>query len=392
MFYHRNYLTPAASLLIALVTLIRATADEPPEVTEAKKKKWNPISLSAFRDGINHAVMGYKGNKAPYPQYTTDQIIHISENILAWQNADGGWPKNKDWTQTMSAKKLAELRKRRYKGRSSLDNRNTWSHINYLTHVHKQTGLKRYADAAIKGIRYILKNQHKSGGWRGADVNAITFNDSVMTGVLHILHAILTDRKLFSFVPEKIRKKVEKAYDDGMECLFKCQIRVNGRLTAWCQQHSHKTYKPVKARSYEPASIVTAESVYIVRFLMSLEKPSPRIREAIHAAVAWLDKVKIHGIRIKKVKAKPVKFSHHWCDFDTVEVKDPDAPPIWARFYDLKKEKPIFANRNGKTTRNYMDVTRERRTGYSWYGYYPAKLLKEEYPSWVKKHGEKSKV
>ena len=33
-------------------------------------------------------------------------------------------------------------------------------------------------------------------------------------------------------------------------------------------------------------------------------------------------------------------------------------------------------------------IPRERRVGYSWLGFYPAKLLKEEYPAWCKKRGQ----
>ncbi|MFO7900616.1 MAG: pectate lyase, partial [Planctomycetota bacterium] len=159
------------------------------------------------------------------------------------------------------------------------------------------------------------------------------------------------------------------------------------RLTAWCQQHSHKTLEPVGARSYEKPSIVTAESVGVVRFLMSIGDPPPQVIRSIQAAVAWFDRVKIEGLRVKKVEAKPVKFHHHWCDFDRVEVKDPDAPPIWTRYYDLKTEEPFFCTRAGKITRDYTDLSRERRTGYSWYGYYPATLLEKDYPAWRKERG-----
>ena len=74
-----------------------------------------------------------------------------------------------------------------------------------------------------------------------------------------------------------------------------------------------------------------------------------------------------------------------WSDFDYVEVRDSDAPPVWTRYYDLETENPIFCTRKGKITTNYKDLSRERRTGYSWYGSYPASLLKKEYPAWQRK-------
>ena len=41
----------------------------------------------------------------------------------------------------------------------------------------------------------------------------------------------------------------------------------------------------------------------------------------------------------------------------------------WARFYDLKTEKPIFANRDGSIVYSIDEVDPERRYGYSWFNY-----------------------
>ena len=71
---------------------------------------------------------------------------------------------------------------------------------------------------------------------------------------------------------------------------------------------------------------------------------------------------------------------------DKVIVKDPKAPPIWARFYDIKTNRPIFCGRDGKIKKTLAEIDPERRTGYSWYGRYPAGLLTKDYPAWRKKH------
>ena len=369
-------------LLISITLCVRAVlVSEPAEVTRAKSQVWKPVSTEAFADSISHAVMKYEGRKAPYKQYSPRQIVHIAENLLAGQNADGGWPKNKDWIRVYSD----EERSRLNSGRSTLDNRSTWAQVEYLARVCQQTGLRRYADSAIRGIEYILGEQRKSGGWRGSDVEAITFNDDVMTGVLQTLKAVIEDRELYGFTGDAMLERVNDSYDKGLTCVLNCQIKVGDRLTAWCQQHDHKTLKPIWARAFEPPSIVTEESVSVVRFLMSIKNPSPEVIESIQSAVAWFDHVKIHGLRIENIKAEPVKFNYHWSDVDRVEVKDPDAPPIWTRYYDLNTEKPIFCTRRRQITSNYTDLSRERRTGYSWYGYYPAKLLQEEYRSWQQK-------
>jgi PelA/Pel-15E family pectate lyase len=206
-----------------------------------------------------------------------------------------------------------------------------------------------------------------------------------MTGVLRTLKDILAARDRYDFVDQPLLDKAQAAYDKGLACLLKCQIKVGDRLTAWCQQHDHRTLRPVGARSYEKPSIVTAESVGIVRFLMSIDNPPPGVVKAVESAVTWFDRVKIEGLRIEKVKAKPIPFKYHWNDYDLVEVQDPAAPPIWTRYYDLKTEQPFFCTRAGKIITDFTQLSRERRTGYSWYGYYPARLLAEDYPRWREK-------
>ncbi len=369
-------------LLISITLCVQAAlVAEPAEVTRAKSQIWEPVSIEAFADSISHAVMKYEEKKAPYQQYSPRQIVHIAENLLAGQNANGGWPKNKDWIRVYSADELPRLSS----GRSTLDNRSTWAQVDYLARVYQQTGLRRYADSATRGIEYILGEQRQSGGWSGLDVEAVTFNDDVMSGVLQTLKAIIEDRELYGFTGDVMLERVKDSYDKGLTCVLKCQIKVGDHLTAWCQQHDHKTLKPIWARAFEPPSIVTEESVSVVRFLMSIENPSPEVIESIQSAVAWFDHVKIHGLRIENIKAEPLKFNYHWSDVDRVEVKDPEAPPIWTRFYDLNTEKPIFCTQWRQITSNYTDLSRERRTGYSWYGYYPAKLLQEEYLKWQQK-------
>ncbi|WP_410960680.1 pectate lyase, partial [Salmonella sp. SAL4357] len=65
-------------------------------------------------------------------------------------------------------------------------------------------------------------------------------------------------------------------------------------------QHDEVTLRPAPARSYEKVSLSGSESVGLTRFLMSLERPEPPVIEAIQSAVAWLDRVKLAGIKLVK--------------------------------------------------------------------------------------------
>ena len=126
----------------------------------------------------------------------------------------------------------------------------------------------------------------------------------------------------------------------AIECILKTQVVVNGKKTVWCAQHDEVTFAPAPARTFELVSLSGGESVGIVRFLMSIRQPSPEVVDSIKSAVEWFEKSKLTGI---KWEAKPDKTKLH--GFDRVVVKDPNAGPLWARFYDISTNRPIFVGR-----------------------------------------------
>jgi PelA/Pel-15E family pectate lyase len=350
----------------------------------ARARRWEPIDLIGFDDSVRH----YR-SIAPdldYPRYRPEQIVAIAENLLLYQMPNGGWPKNIDWlkvvTPEQARQEAADESSRRG---ATLDNRNIYTQCEYLARVYNATRLERYKAASRRTIDYLLREQRPSGGWRGADVEAITFNDDVMSGVLQTLRRVATGAEPFGWVDAERRKKAQAAIDKGIACILKCQIRRDGQLTGWCQQHSHDDFRPVKARTYELPSICSMESVGVVEFLMGIDHPSPQVIEAIQGAVAWLDSVKLHGLRLKKEPIKPWRFEGRRVDQDVTAVADPNASPIWARYYDLEKNKPLFVRRGGQIVPSFSDLQQERRVGYQWYGYWPATLLDKEYPAWQKK-------
>jgi len=340
----------------------------------------------------------------------------VADNMLLYQRPSGGWPKDINMSKQLTPEQAAKMKKQKAamsaKGGAhgdTLDNGATFSQIRHLVRVYtacaaagrKGERIDAYKAAALKGIDYVLAAQYDNGGWpqipnaRGYHAH-ITFNDNVTTNALNLLQDIVEKKPDFAFVDDQRRAKAARAVKKGIECVLKCQYVLNGKKTAWCQQHDEKTFEPRPARSYEIPSLTAAESVGVVRFLMRLDKPSKEVIQAVQDAVAWLDgPAKLEGLRqvVKKDASKPK-------GWDKLIVKDPSAPPMWARFYyigtlggggrklmdeNVKIGQWIVGDRDGKIYTSLEKISHERRTGYSWFGQWPAKLLAEEYPAWRKK-------
>jgi PelA/Pel-15E family pectate lyase len=227
--------------------------------------------------------------------------------------------------------------------------------------------------------------QYPNGGWpqyfplRRGYYRHITYNDGAMIGVMTFLRGIVASEPPFDFVDQERRAKAKAAIARGLDCILKTQVKQNGKLTAWCAQHDEKTFAPAWARAYEPPSLSGAESVGIVRFLMSVENPTPEIIATVEGAVEWLKSVAIHGMRFEQ-------FTDTQGRKDSRIVADPEGGLLWARFYELGSNRPIFLDRDSVIRHSLAEVGQERRAGYAWYGNWADKLLAREYPQWRSRH------
>ena len=341
---------------------------------------YKAINASKFQDSISHWAKKY-GRDRKDRRFAPTQIVEIGDNILRYQNKDGGWPKDLDWLADIDEATVRELRGDSLL-RSTLDNHSTYSQVDYLAKVYDQCKAPRFREGAEKGLDFILQEQRPTGGWRGADVDAITFNDDVMTGVMELLLDIQQGTNHFSWLDESRRTASSDALQKGIECTLACQIVVDGKKTAWCQQHDHETFAPVDARKYELASIASRESTDVLHFLMSLPNPDAQVTEAINAGVAWLKEVEVSGLRLDSVAITPVRFENHTATADRIVVEDPTAPTLWARFYGINDQRPLFCRRDGTQVDSLAEVDLERRTGYAWYGVWAKKLLDRDFPRW----------
>jgi len=198
--------------------------------TSCLPAKQEAPSLDGFKDGIHHWNLEHKERN--YQRYTADDFEAIADNLLAYQNPDGGWPKNVDWLAILPTDSVKNALKEKYK-RSTLDNRNTFPQIIYLADVYRRTKTEKYKTGVLKGLYHLLDTQKANGGWRGWDVDAITFNDEVTTGALELFLIIKQGDRRFEWLSKEDRERIEEALQRGIELILKCQVIQDGVKTAW---------------------------------------------------------------------------------------------------------------------------------------------------------------
>lgn len=263
----------------------------------------------------------------------------------------------------------------------TIDNGATTTQIEFLARVNDAQPNSAWSTAIERGIDYLLAAQSPSGGWpqffplKPGYYSHITYNDNAMVNVLTVLRAVSQAKAPYQFIDEARRLRASTAVERGVACILQTQIIQNGQLTVWCAQHDESTLAPAWARNFEPPSLSGNETVGIVRFLMSLDRTSPEIIAAIEGAVTWLRAHAISGLRVQ-TSVGPVG------ERDRLAVSDPAAPPLWARFYELDTNRPIFLGRDRVVRYHHNEIEQERRSGYGYLGTWPATLIEREYPAW----------
>lgn len=308
----------------------------------------------------------------PADWYATPSARRIADHVLTHQSSEGGWPKNTPLNLPARPDADPGLA-------NTFDNQATTLPLAFLARMTTATGDAAYAAAFQRGLDYVLAAQYPNGGWpqyyplRGGYHDHITFNDDAMVRVLTLLQDVATGRPPYGFVDPAQRARAAAAVSRGVDVILKTQVRQDGRLTVWCAQHDAVTLAPAWARKFEPPSLSGSESVGIVRFLMSLEHPSPEVRAAIEDARAWFERSAIRDTRLESyvnAEGQP----------DRRLAPAPGADPLWARFYDLQTNAPIYMGRDSVAHADLGDIERERRMGYTYVGAWPAALLRDRTP------------
>jgi PelA/Pel-15E family pectate lyase len=308
--------------------------------------------------------------------FAGDSAQRMARVILSFQAPNGGWSKHVDFTaheRTPGESYFAESAD--WEWISTIDNDATTEEIHFLARASEAHHDARYESAIRRAIDYLLDSQFPNGclpqvyPLEGSYHDAATFNDNASVNVLRVFQE--TANGVYKFEDARQRERASTALRNGIDCIVNAQVRAGGRLTAWGQQHDPLTLEPTSARSYELASLASLESAFIVDFLMSQSSPSEQVLRAVYAAVDWLRAVPISGFRYAGYQL----------------TKDPSAPSLWGRLYEIKTNRVIMANRDGVKLYDWNKLT-DRRSGYGWYTTKPAETL-ATFEQWSRLHPRK---
>lgn len=313
------------------------------------------------------------------------------ESILLWQRNNGGWGKAvPDLTQynvQQTAQQITDAQATKNSTDTTIDNGHVVTELRWLLADYKTTNNPNYLAAAEKAIDYLFLAQYANGGWpqyypdKSGYRHQITFNDNAMVNVMNLMWDISKGKNNLDLVNPVYKDKSIAAFNKGIDIILKTQITYKGKKTVWCAQHDEVTLQPALARSYELPSFSGSESVGIVKVLMLVEQPSAAIKQAIHDAMDWFNDARLYNITTQKITDTSQPSGQ-----DVIVVASP-GNVIWARFYDLQNNLPLFSGRDGVPKSTLAEIENERRVGYSWYGNWPASLINTDYPNWKNKNG-----
>ncbi len=92
--------------------------------------------------------------------------------------------------------------------------------------------------------------------------------------------------------------------------------------------------------------------------------------------MAWFQKTAIYGYTWGGDRATGRRLT-----------KTDGAGPIWARYYQIGTDMPIFGDRDKSIHDDVMDISLERRNGYDWYNSEGVEML-TQYAEWEKVNGK----
>lgn len=403
---------PAQSLTRARIEQLPASQRTPWLAYLARSEQQRQADQDVFRAELKRAGLaapiepphGFGARSIPLNRdsawYAGAEARHIADVIVSFQTPAGGWGKNLDSSRQprQPGEKYGPNNLSRFPTPDdydtprdpdwnyigTIDNDATTTQLNFLARVIAATGPARAAAwraAFLRGTRYLLAAQYPNGGWpqvwplEGGYHDAVTYNDDAMVLVMELMRNVAEAQGDFAFTPRPLRTRARASFARGLHCILATQIVSGGTLTVWPQQDDPLTLQPVSARNYELPAATPSESTGILQLLMSIPAPTPAEQRSIRAGIAWLRETAIRGQSWQRT-AEGRKL-----------IPSPDAGPLWARYYQIGTNRPIFGDRDKSIHDDVNELSAERRNGYNWYSAEPVRAL-DRFAAWSKQHPE----
>ena len=331
--------------------------------------------------------------------YGQPEALRIADVILSFQTPAGGWNKNLDMTGRLrspgmhfaadntshvpSAGDFDAPTDVTWNYVGTFDNDGTIVQLRFLARVIGSLTLatsQNYKASVTRGLDYIHAAQYPNGGWpqvwplAGGYHDAVTLNDNSMRNILALLRDVSLGTNGFSFVSQSTRRQAAQSFQRGLQCVLSAQVKVDGQRTAWAQQYDVLTLAPTSARNYEMPSLSAGESAAITLFLMELPEPNLDAVRAVRAAAKWFEKTQIRDVAFKEAGSEGRQL-----------VSSQGSGPIWARYYEIGTDRPLFGDRDKTIHDDVNEISKERRMGYSWYAEFGTQVL-QEYSRWSPRH------
>ena len=301
--------------------------------------------------------------------------------VLSYQTLLGGWSKRTDMQQVRKPGQLAGSEAAYI---PTFDNGATSTQIRWLAAYHPKASAADQAKiqaALTQAVQFVLRAQYPNGGFpqsyplRGGYHDAVTLNDNVMTDLLNLLWDI-ANQPDYRWLAADLRAAAQAGFHKGVDWLVQAQVQVDGKRTVWTAQHHPLSGAPVAARKFEQISLVSSESAAVLQLFLDKgldkelykEQSIPGVLPALCSGIAWLQQ---HQIRDKA-------WQRHETGSALVEKK---GAQLWARFYSLPQQQPVFFDRNGQVYSDVNQLSLERQQGYGWYQTNAKGVLK----AWKKK-------
>jgi len=279
--------------------------------------------------------------------------------VLSYQTVLGGWSKRTDMQQPRKPGQLAGSEPAYI---PTFDNGATSSQMRWLAAYYPKATAEEQAQirsALTLAVQFVLRAQYPNGGFaqsyplRGSYHDAVTLNDNVMTDLLNLLWDIAKAPE-YQWLSADLRSKAQAGFAKGVTWLVSAQVSVNGQGTVWTAQHHPLTGEPVAARKFEQISLVSSESAAVLQLMLDKAAELPGVLPALCSGIYWLQQ---HQIRDKA-----------WQRDDAgSRLVEKKGAQIWARFYSLPQQQPVFFDRDAKVYHDVNQLSLERQQGYGWY-------------------------